>query len=169
MAHTRGLVIKIKEGGIAQVVTDRKNACGGCGSTHSCHSCLSNSKMITEAQNSAGAKEGDLVDISLNSGLVLKGAAIMYLIPIAGLMTGALIGSSISGILGIGETISAIIFSILGLCLGFIVTTFISKQMSVKNRFTPIITQIIKLEEKHSPSSVGANTFSKTKACSACH
>jgi sigma-E factor negative regulatory protein RseC len=169
MAHTRGLVIKIKEGGIAQVVTDRKNACGGCGSTHSCHSCLSNSKMMTEALNRVDAKEGDLVDINLNSGLVLKGAAIMYLIPIAGIMIGALVGSFISGIFGIDETISAIIFSILGLCIGFMTTAFISKQMSVENRFTPIITQIIKLEEKHSPSSMGTNTFSKTKACSACH
>ena len=168
MAHTIGLVIKIKEGGIAQVVTDRKNACGGCGSTDSCHSCLSNSKMMTEALNSAGAKEGDLVDINLNSGLVLKGAAIMYLIPIAGLMMGALIGSFISGILGIDETVSAIIFSILGLCLGFMTTAFISKQMSEKNRFTPVITQRIKAEKKHSPYSFDT-TPPKTKAWSACH
>jgi len=169
MAHTRGLVIKIKKEGIAQVVTDRKNTCGGCGSAHNCHSCLSNSKMMTEALNSAGAKEGDLVDISLNSDLVLKGAAIMYLIPIAGLMTGALSGSFISGILGIDETMSAIIFSILGLCLGFMTTAFISKQMSGKNRLTPIITQIIKPEENHSSSSLGIDPFPKTKACSACH
>lgn len=168
MAHTRGLVIKIKEGGIAQVVTDRKNACGGCGSAHSCHSCLSNSKMMTEALNSAGAKEGDLVDINLNSGLVLKGAAIMYLIPIAGIMMGAIIGSFISGILGVDETTSAIIFSILGLCLGFMTTAFISKQMSEKNRFTPVIIQRIKTEKKHSPYSFDT-TPPKTEACSACH
>lgn len=162
-------MIKIKKEGIAQVVTDRKNACGGCGSTHSCHSFLSDSKKMTETLNRVDAKEGDLVDINLNSGLILKGAAIMYLIPIGGIMIGASIGSFICGILGIDETISAIIFSIFGLCLGFMTTAIISKQMSVKNRFTPIITQIIKLEEKHSPSSMGTNTFSKTKACSACH
>lgn len=169
MAHTRSLVVSIKEEGRAQVVTDRKNACGGCGSTHNCHSCLSNSKMMAEALNSIGAKEGDLVEISLNSGLVLKSAAIMYLIPIAGLMTGALAGSFISGILAIDETTSAIIFSILGLCLGFMTTAFFSKQMSAKNRLTPIITQVIKHNAKHSPSSMGIDPFPKTKACSACH
>lgn len=169
MAHTRGLVIKIHKNGIAQVVIDRKNACSGCGSSHSCHSCLSNSKMTTEALNNAGAKEGDLVDVSLKSGVVLKGAAIMYLVPIAGLMAGALIGSFISGRLPIDETMSAIIFSIFGLCIGFMITAFFSKQMSAKNHLTPIITQIVKPEVKHSPSSLGIDTFSKTKVCSECH
>jgi len=169
MAHSRGLVVSIKERGRAQVVTDRKNACGGCGSTHNCHSCLSNSKMMTEALNSIGAKEGDLVDISLNSGVVLKSAAAMYLIPVVGLMAGALTGSVISGILAVDETMSAIIFSIIGLCLGFMTTALISKRMSVKNRLTPVITQIIKPEVKHSRSFVNSDPFHQTKVCSTCH
>jgi len=169
MAHTRGLVIKIKEDGIAQVVTDRKNACGGCGSTHSCNSCLSNSKMTAEALNSIGAKEGDLVEISLNSGVVLKSAAAMYLIPVAGLMAGALAGVGVSSILAVDETISAIIFSIIGLCLGFMTTALISRRMSVRNRLTPVITQIIKPEVKHSRSSVNSDLFHQTKVCSTCH
>jgi len=169
MAHSRGLVVSIKEGGRAQVVTDRKNACDSCGSTHSCNSCLSNSKIVTEALNSIGAKEGDLVDISLNSSVVLKSAAAMYLVPVAGLMAGALTGVGVSGILAVDKTMSAIIFSIIGLCLGFMITALISKRMSVRNRLTPIITQVIKNNEKHSPSSMGIDPFPKTKACSTCH
>jgi sigma-E factor negative regulatory protein RseC len=169
MAHSIGLVVSIKEAGKAQVVTDRKNACGGCGSTHNCNSCLSNSKIVTETLNSIGAKEGDLVDISLDSGVVLKSAATMYLIPVAGLMAGALTGVSVSGILSVDETISAIIFSIIGLCLGFIMTALISKRMSMRNRLTPVITQIIKPEVKHSRSSVNNDPFHQTKVCSTCH
>lgn len=169
MAHTRGLVIKIKKNSMAQVVTDRKNACSGCSSSNNCHSCLSSSKMMTEALNNAGARKGDIVDITLRSGVVLKGAAIMYLIPIAGLLIGALISVNLKGIIGIEETTMAIIFGIAGLCLGFSLVAFISKRMSAKNQLTPIITHIIKSEVNHSPSSMGIDPFSKTKACSECH
>lgn len=169
MAHTRGLVIKIKEDGMAHVVTDRKNACSGCGSTNHCHSCLSNSKMMTEALNSAGAKEGDLVDINLKSSVVLKGAVVMYLIPIMGLLAGALTGVSVRGILGIEETMSSIIFGIAGLCLGFMAVVFISKWMSAKNKLTPTISKIIKLEKERPPSYSNNDLFLRTKECSSCH
>jgi len=169
MAHTRGLVIKIKEDGMAQVVTDRKNACQGCGSKHNCRSCLSNSKMLAEAINSAGAKEGDLVDISLKSGNVLKGAVAMYLIPIVGLLIGALTGVSIRGMLGIEETTSSIIFGISGLFLGFIIVAFISKRMAAKNQLTPTISRVIKFEKNRSTSYLNTNSFHNKKACSGCH
>lgn len=169
MAHTRGLVIKIKEDGMAQVVTDRKNACSGCSSTHNCHSCLSNSKMMTEAINSADAKEGDLVDISLKSGVVLKGAVVMYLIPIVGLLLGALTGVNVRGILGIEETTSSIIFGIAGLFLGFMIVAFISKRMSAKNQLTPTISKVIKPEKDRLPSYLKNDLFHNKKACSGCH
>lgn len=169
MAHTRGLVIKIKEDGMAQVVTDRKNACSGCGSKNNCHSCLSNSKMMTEALNTAGAKEGDLVDINLKSSVVLKGAVVMYLVPIMGLLAGALTGVSVRGIFGIEETMSSIIFGIAGLCLGFMIVVFISKWMSAKNQLTPIISKIIKYEKDRSPTYLNNDLFLKPKQCSSCH
>ncbi len=169
MVHTRGLVIKIKEDGMAQVVVERKSACSGCSSTHHCHSCLSNSKTMTEALNSAGAKEGDLVDINLESGVVLKGAVVMYLIPIVSLLIGALTGLSLRGILGIEEATSSIIFGITGLFLGFMIVVFISKWMSAKNKLTPTIGRIIKLEKNRSTTYSNSSLFQNQKACSGCH
>jgi sigma-E factor negative regulatory protein RseC len=171
MAHTRGLVIKIIDDEMAQVATDRKNACSGCSSSNNCRSCLSNSKMVmmSKALNSAGAKEGDLVDISLKSSMVFKGAMVMYLIPIAGLLTGAVTGASVRGILGIEETISSIIFGIGGLCLGFAIVAFISKWMSANNRLTPTISRIIKPKKGASPSYLNPDLFHKSKECPGCH
>jgi len=169
MAHTRGLVIKIKEDGMAQVITDRKNACSGCNSKHNCNSCLSNSKMMTEALNSAGAKEGDLVDISLNSGVVLKSAVVMYLIPIVGLLIGALTGVSVRGILGIEETTSSIIFGSTSLFLGFMIVAYISKRMSAKNKLTPTISRINKFEKNRATSYSNNSLFHNKRACSGCH
>ena len=168
MAHTKGLVTSIEKEGWAQVATERKGVCGGCKSTHSCHSCLTNSKIVTEVLNKAGAKEGDLVTVSLDSGLVLKSAAILYLIPVAGLMAGALMGAVLSVGLAISETSATIAFGFAGLCLGFFITAFISRQMSANNRNTPIITHIIKPGAKRFPSSLSIDPNRKMRACTEC-
>ena len=144
MAHTKGLVINIEKPGLAQVLTERKEACGGCQSTHNCHACLTNSKIVTEVLNRVGAKEGDLVDISLDTGLLLKGSAILYLIPVAGLLAGALLGHFLDLKFAIDGINTAIVFGLVGLCLGFLITAFISKQMAKNNRITPQISRIIK-------------------------
>ena len=69
------------------MVAERKDACDDCGASHCCASFGSNSEMVIKALNRAGAKEGDLVSITLSSGTVLQGAAVLYLIPLAGLMS----------------------------------------------------------------------------------
>lgn len=165
MAHTKGLVISIKEDGMVQVATERKGACSGCNAANNCQSCLTNSKMVAEVLNNAGAKEGDLVDISLNSDVVLKGAAVLYLIPVAGLMGGALIGLGLKETLAISESAATITFGFAGLCLGFLITAFISRWMSANNRLTPKISRIIKHGAGLSPSLLFIDPGRKTKVC----
>lgn len=168
MAHTKGLVLSIREDGMVQVATERKSACGGCQATQNCQSCLTNSKMVAEVLNDVGAKEGDLVDISLNSDVVLKGAAVLYLIPVAGLMGGALIGLGLKETLAISESAATIAFGFAGLCSGFLITAFISRWMSANNRLTPKISRIIKHGAGPSPSLLFIDPGSKTKVCSEC-
>ena len=57
MAHTKGLVISIKEDGMVQVANERKGACGGCNAARNCQSCLTNSKMVAEVLNNVGAND----------------------------------------------------------------------------------------------------------------
>lgn len=169
MAHTKGLVINIKKEGWAQVLTERKEACSGCQSTHNCHGCLTNSKMVAEVLNKAGAKEGDLVDISLDTSFLLKGAAILYLIPVAGLLAGALLGNFLNLSLAIDETNAAIAFGFAGLCLGFLITATMAKRMSKNNRLTPKISHIITRGTGRSPLLAVIDPAYKTKVCSDCN
>ena len=87
MAQEQGLAASIREDGWAKVVTERRDACGDCAASHCCASLGSGSEMVTKALNRAGAGVGDLVSISLSSVTVVKGAAILYLIPVVGLMS----------------------------------------------------------------------------------
>jgi len=144
MAQEQGFVAGIREDGWAEVVAERKDACDDCGAKHCCVSFGSSSEIVIKALNRAGAKAGDLVSITLSSGTVLKGAAVLYLIPLAGLMSGVLLGASLYQRLAVSETGAAIVFGFAGLFLGFIMTALISRWMSAHNRLTPVITGIIK-------------------------
>jgi len=142
VAEEKGLVTSITGDGWAQVEIDRNDACSHCGSCRV--SFGSNSEMTIKALNRAGAGVGDLVSMHLSSGTIVKGAAILYLIPMAGLMSGALTGVGLSERLPISETGAVTLLSLAGLILGFIITTFISRWMSARRRLSPIITRIIR-------------------------
>lgn len=144
MPEEQGYVTGIREDGWAQVVTDRKDSCDNCGASHCCVSFGSSSEMAIKALNSAGANVGDLVRLNLNSGTLLKGAAVLYVIPLAGLMSGVIAGAELDQWLAIGETASIVLFGLVGLILGFAMTAIISRRMSAKNKLTPIITRIIR-------------------------
>jgi sigma-E factor negative regulatory protein RseC len=146
MAQEEGLVTSISENGWAQVVADRRDACGDCDASHSscCASLGGSSKMVIKAMNRAGARAGDLVAITLKSGTVIQSAAIFYLIPLVGLIIGAAVGSTSNLGLPFSETAAGILFSFAGLALGFLITAAITRWLAAKQVFTPVITDIIK-------------------------
>ena len=100
--------------------------------------------MVVKALNRAGAGVGDLASLHISSRMALKGAAIFYLIPIAGLVAGIIIGGSLDKRLAISETSATIGFGFAGLLLGFLIATLISRWISASKRFTPVITRIIR-------------------------
>jgi len=142
MAQEKGLVTSITEDGWAQVETDRNDACSHCGSCRVSFGC--NSEMTIKAINRAGAGVGDLVSIHLSSGTIMKSAAILYLIPVAGLISGAFMGEGLSTRLAMSETSAIALLSLSGFILGFIITAIISRWMSAQRTLKPIITRIIR-------------------------
>jgi positive regulator of sigma E activity/YHS domain-containing protein len=144
MAEEEGLVASISENGWAQVVADRRDACSDCGASGCCASLGGNSKMVVKAMNRAGAGIGDLVSITLKSGTVVQSAALFYLIPLAGLIVGAAVGSTSNLGLPLSETAAGILFSFAGLALGFLITATITRWLAAKQVFTPVITRVLK-------------------------
>lgn len=67
--------------GTAQVVRIRESACSG--DCHKCSGCgAAKQTLYLTAQNPIGAKPGDLVVIRAESGPVLAGAAVLYMLPL---------------------------------------------------------------------------------------
>jgi len=144
MEQEEGLIASIDDKGWAEVVTKRRDACGDCGAGHRCTAFAGSSKMLIKALNRAGANEGDHVVIDLASGGVIQSAAILYVIPVLGLIFGAVIGSTLDPGWPFKGTDASMLFTFLGLAFGFLVTVLISRHLSKKRQFTPVITRILK-------------------------
>ena len=157
MAREQGLIAGIDEKGWAEVVTQRRDACGGCGAEHCCTAFVGSSKMLIKAVNRVGAVEGDLVSIDLASGGVIQTAAILYVIPVLGLIFGAVLGSALAP----GWPEATPLFTLVGLAMGFLVTALISKHYSEKGKYTPVITGILKRSGRNSNSLVARDPVCK--------
>jgi sigma-E factor negative regulatory protein RseC len=168
MAERMGLVINIFENNTAEVVTDRRGACGGCEhSQGGCRSCLtSTTKMVSTAQNAIGARPGDVVLIHLKESALWTGAMLLYIVPILGLMTGAFIGASFGESWSMGASGAAIIFGFLGLAFGFLLTLYISKSSGVRFRLVPQITRIV--EHSQTTQGTGGSSVQASAVHHAC-
>jgi sigma-E factor negative regulatory protein RseC len=144
MAEHIGIVIKTEPNNFAQVLTDRKGACGGCQSTpHSCQSCLASAKMESRVANPLGAEPGDLVKVFLSSSNLYTGAAILYLLPILGLLLGAFIGIWASTTLGLSKSLGSIGGAAAGLCLGYVSVIGLDRSPRIRRRIMPTITAVL--------------------------
>ena len=83
-------VRQCNDDGTAQVLCLRQSACSG--DCHKCSGCGAvEQKMLFTAQNPIGAKPGDTVRVRTQTGPVLMGAAILYLMPLVLFMVGYLV------------------------------------------------------------------------------
>lgn len=75
--------------GTARLLVQRESACSG--DCHKCSGCGSvGQTLCLTAKNPIGAQKGDIVIIESESGVVLKAAALIYLLPLALFLIGYL-------------------------------------------------------------------------------
>ena len=143
MGRKKGIVRKVGNDGWALVVTERDDACQNCESAQFCHSLADCSRMETRVLNRVNAGVGDRVIISLSSRAVIKSGLILYVLPILSLLGGAVSGYGFHQNLGMDETGAAILFSFLGLLVGFTIAGLIARHQNTASKLTPVITGII--------------------------
>jgi sigma-E factor negative regulatory protein RseC len=144
MAEQIGIIVENEANGLARVLTDRKGACGGCHSGPSkCRGCLSTSgKLESHVINAIDAGVGDVVKITIAPGNLFKGAAIMYLLPIATLILGAVGGLWFGGASGWGDS-GSVLGGLAGLVFGFWSVTRLGRSRRLRRQMTPTITAIV--------------------------
>lgn len=145
MAHRIGLLKEREPGGYAQVVTERKAACGECNHKKMvCYGCLLNPKIVGRVSNPVNAEAGDFVKMHLSTEKLLLAAAMFYLLPMVTLFVGALTGAYISEHMDVSETLLSICGAIAGLSIGMLFVTALGRFNSISKMFQPVIISIVK-------------------------
>jgi len=165
MANTTGIVIRTLPGSRAHVVADKQGGCASCSSAKSCHTTHATKKLTTTVINRIGAEPGDIVAIDVSSGKLLGGLAVIYLLPVFGLMVGAVLGANVKEVVSLSENGSVLLFGGIGLALGFGLVFSISKLLAANDALTPVINRVIR---KGAVQPVLSETSAKVTADCAC-
>lgn len=143
MAHTIGRVVETKPDGWAVVVAEKEPGCGNCTAASQCQGGPSGTRHQTPALNRIGAKVGDRVMLTVDSGMLLSRMALLYLLPVAFMMAGAFWGAALDSGAGTASDGQGIGHGLAGFALGFGISVAISRVWSRLRPLTPIISRII--------------------------
>jgi len=138
-----GQVIKIMDQDV-KVRLNRQEACAKCGA---CSAGLESKDMFIEALNVGDAKVDDWVEISLKEENFIVAVAIMYGIPLIGLLIG-LIGGVLFGEIFIPKfaEIIGVISGLLGAGISFLLI-HVNEAKFKTNRFKPIAVRVVNVDE----------------------
>ena len=137
-----GQVTEVK-GDLIRVKLQRHDACNHC---NACSAGVETEEMVLEAENLCLAKEGDLVEISLEESNFLAAVAIMYIIPLIGLLVGIGIGYAVGGIIGVNVEVMALVIGFVLLAVTYLVIK--SNEARFKTRkFRPVASHVVKRED----------------------
>ena len=128
MLEMRAIVVEV-QGEEASVQPLDGGGCGHCSSEGGCGSgmltklfCSSKPRHF-KVRNQARARVGDEVRVSLPDGVLLRGAARMYMLPLALLLAGGIAGANLAGEAALRDAY-AVAGAAVGLLLGFILARF---------------------------------------------
>lgn len=136
MAEQIGVVVENQPNGMSRVLTNRQRAHGGC------HPGLACDQLESRATNPVEAEVGDVVKIALPQKGLFKGAALMYLLPMAALITGSVAGLGL-GSLGGWAGIGSVLGGLGGLAVGFGAVKGLGRSRRLNRELTPVITEIL--------------------------
>ncbi len=122
----------------AWVESDNQSACGGCSMAKGCGTKVISgyfSKDIGPLKmvNDFDGVVGDRIEVGIYNTTILKVSALIYLIPLVGLITGAILGDALGG----GD-ITSMAFGAIGFTLGF----YFSKSLYSSKHFAASIVPV---------------------------
>lgn len=140
-----GLVIELV-GDKAKIRMQRHTACGDCGA---CQVGPNQLKLILEAENTVGAKPGDLVEVDMETLDFFSAAIVIYLYPLIALIAG--IFGGYYGVLALGFSNNAAqgigaILGIISAALVYVIIRLNEKKLQGMKKYKPIISSIIDKE-----------------------
>ena len=147
MTDRKGMVINTHKDGWAEVMVQNESCSSSCESGCGCSVGTQRPKLATRVLNRVGAKKGDVVAVRMDTVQMFKSIATLYLLPIAGLLAGAVAGANLDNSYPGSPMSLAVLLSLAGLGLGFLSSVLISRRMASNSKFSPVITRVINIRE----------------------
>ena len=140
MIEERAVVAEAGDG-YAWVEIRRQSACGACHASDGCGTAAlakvwGDRRARVRAVSTLPLRPGDAVIVGLAEGALLRGSLLVYLLPLALLLAGALLGQA--AFAGAGEE-PVILAGTVGLGLGFLVACVVSRRLRSDARFQPVV------------------------------
>jgi sigma-E factor negative regulatory protein RseC len=135
-------IVEEASGRKAMVRVEKSSACATCQSRESCQE-VSGRDMVIEVVNELGAGRGDRVEISIPSGSFLILSLLVYLLPIAALIGGAVAGGGVAGVFQANPTTGAIVGGFLGIAITFCVLKRLDRSIRAQKKFRPRMTRLL--------------------------
>jgi sigma-E factor negative regulatory protein RseC len=139
-----GVVLRV-EGELAIVKTKRSSMCDGCGTGGLCKAVGGSSDMEVPARNDVGAKVGDAVRMTVASKAFLKASFLVYMLPVAALIVGALLGTQVGPALypKASGDLFAVVFGMALFFLSFVLMRMWTKGIKGGQSYSPVISEIV--------------------------
>jgi sigma-E factor negative regulatory protein RseC len=142
MLETEGVVVKLGADG-AYVETSRASSCGTCSSQQSCGTTSLSQLLGSKSRpfrvlNPIGAAVGERVVIGLEESALLRSTLLSYVLPLALLMAGALLGSQVAPA-GAAKDLYSVSGAGIGLVLGFAALKWVAARTGGQRQFQPVI------------------------------
>ena len=104
---------------LAEIIVKKQSACGACEVRSGCGtSLLANwlprRRLVFHLKNDIGAKPGDTVVLGLDETLLQRGSLLLYALPVAGLLMGAVAGEAFFPLLGLSAELGAVLTGLFG-------------------------------------------------------
>jgi sigma-E factor negative regulatory protein RseC len=145
MATEEGIVTKINghASQTAWVRTSQSSACKSCSSRHSCSQDGQGKEREVEAINLVGAEVGDRIQISIETGSLLKATFLLYVFPVICMLCGGLAGNRLSAYIGLAPSPAAALAAAVAFVGAMVVVRMGAGRMALKTEYRPKITRII--------------------------
>lgn len=131
-----------KQGEFAIISTSRRGVCEGCGDKANCSfdPALGGDKPeVVTVRDPIGTRLGDMVEFDLVGRMELKVSMIVWILPLIGLIAGALFGSQVYATISLSRDIGTLFGAIGGFILVFLGVMGYERLYLKKGTLTPVV------------------------------
>lgn len=145
----RGVVVSA-EGDRARVSAALRGLCGTCSQGGACHLHLSPATDRTDVitvRNLVGARPGETVELDFPGHAELRLSLLVWAVPLAGLVGGAMVGLLGGSRLGLGEDAGALAGAALGFAAAMFGLRTLDRRATEEGRLMPHVVRVLDPEE----------------------